>query len=112
MSLRIFYADLSFLFNTSSSKNDTLHYRPVVEIVKYTYLVKFNSGSNGRVSVGSGAKPPEAERFFSFSEGVCCMKTGGGGHHQWKILGGDDRGRPKRGAAASPRPLDPPLVKV
>jgi len=46
--------------------------------------------------------------FFSFSEGDCCIKMRGCGHHKWKILGGGSsaatpfkgegrQGRPKRG---------------
>ena len=67
--------------------NDTLHCRSVVDIIEQTILVQCGVQEQSPGG-GLGAKPPEAERFFSFLEGDCCIKTGGGGHHQWKILGG------------------------
>jgi len=39
--------------------NDALHYRPVVEVVLYIYVVKFISVSKGRAPVEVlGQKPP------------------------------------------------------
>ena len=42
------------------------NYRSVVEIVEYTYLVKFNSGSMGRAPKGVWGEAPEAESFFLY----------------------------------------------
>ena len=80
-------------------------------------MAKFNSGPRGRAPVGVWGQSPQKLNFFSFSEGDCCIKTGGGGHHEWKIyegrsgrpphLQGRQGGRPKRGL---PRPPYPPLV--
>jgi hypothetical protein len=94
----------------------------VQEGVAPSILGEVQFGVQGQSPTGClGTKSPEAEGFFSFSEGDCCTKLGGGGHHQWKILG---VGRPQspnlRGAtgaaekgAAAPTPtassLDPPL---
>src|SRR5208282_5312974 len=87
-------------------QNDTLHCRPVVDIIEQTYLVKFNSGSRGRAPVGVWGRSPQKLNVFSFSEGDCCIKTGGRPPSVEDFRGATG-GRPKRGAAAPPRPLSP-----
>jgi len=101
--------------------NDTLHCRPVAEIVEYTYLVgKVPFGVQGQSPGGGlGAKPPEAERFFLFQRVILALNRGGAATISGGFKGGGGRaaaarpshlqGRPIRGAAA-PRPLlDPSL---
>ena len=58
----------------------------MVDKTEHTDLVKFNSVSMCRAPVGDWGLSPQKLNVFSFSEGDCCNKTGGGGHHQSKIL--------------------------
>ena len=88
--------------------------RPVVDII---LLDEVQFGVQGLSPGGGLWAKPQKLNVFSISEGDCCIKTGGGGHHQWKILGGGRpikegrQGQPKRGAAAPTPSLDPPLYR-
>ena len=95
--------------------NDTLHCRPVAEIVEYTYLVgKVPFGVQGQSPGGGLGQSPQKLNVFSFSESDFGIKTGGvrpPSVEDLRGVGGGAaaarpshlQGRPKRGAAA-PRP--------
>ena len=65
--------------------NDTLHCRPVVDIIESTYLVRFNSGSS------LGMKPPKLN-VFHFRKVIVAFKRG-----EAAIMSGRFREEPLRG---------------
>ena len=45
-------------------QNDTLHCRPVIDIIEQIYLVKFNSGSRVTATVGVWGRSPQKLSVF------------------------------------------------
>jgi hypothetical protein len=68
---------LYVLFSTSLlpiKLNDTIHCRPVVDII---LLDEVQFGVQGQSPGGGlGAKPPEAERFFHFEKVIVTLRRG------------------------------------
>ena len=121
MFLRIFYALQIYIFFSIHllPRNDTLYYRPMVEIVEYTYT-RWSSirGPTPRTEPrwGLGAKPPKAERFFLSHRVNVAFKRGKAATISGRFSVGEGEGtaaawpphlherQPKEGGYSRPRP--------
>ena len=92
-------------------QNDTLHCRPVVDIIEQIDLVKFNSGSRGRAPLGSGGKAPRRWTFFHCQKVIDASKLGEAATISGKFNSGWGDRPIYRGGRKGGRvhPLAPPL---